>query len=872
MGGSGKLLLIDGMALLYRAFYSIKQPLTTSSGVNVAALYGALRTCISLIKRHQPDRFAFVMDTPQPTFRHEEYHDYKANRPPIPPELPPQLDLLRKVIPHLGWKLVEQVGYEADDLIATLTRQTVEEGGEVLIFTADKDLMQLICPQVSHLAHGRRGEENRRGADYVREKFGVEPEQIRDLLALTGDSSDNLPGIPGVGPKKAAALLQRYGSFDGVFAHADEVKGKLGESLREHQSDARLTWKLVRLDDDAPVPPLAELVPTEPDDRAKGLLKLLGFNSLIRELGLEQKRETKLTVLGDEIPASFIQKVRRIGRVALVHRGEVRGDRSYHLTALGLAVDAREGYALRCKGKLPGLIQELLADSGIRVLGYGLKPFLGLTGITNYDDALLAGWLVEANRAPKDLSALCERYLGATPAGSGGGSSQGDLLSGNDDGDELKTLAGEAAALVALTHKLELALASQELKRVYYDIELPLAAVLASVEKRGILLDSTALNSFSEELTRQQGELAERIYALAGCSFNVASPKQVGEVLFGELGLSGAKKTKSGYSTSRGILEKLTGEHEIVRLILEHRQLAKLDGTYAKAFPKQVAPKTGRLHTTLHQAAVSTGRLSSSNPNLQNIPIRTELGRHIREAFIAPPGWKLISADYSQIELRLMAHIAGETALIAGFHNEVDVHRLTAGTLLGIPADEVTTEQRNQAKIVNYSLFYGKGVYGLARDLRMSIAEAKAFIDNYFSKYPAVREWMDGNAERARELGYTITLFGRKRPFGGLDSPSRQVREAAERAALNAPIQGSAADLCKLAMIRAEGMFAESNLQARMLLQIHDELLVECPAEEVEASSAILRQAMEQAAEGFVHLTVPITVDIGSGDNWLQAH
>jgi DNA polymerase-1 len=870
MGSSGKLLLIDGMALLYRTFYSIKTPLTTSSGVNVAALYGALRACIALLKRHQPERFAFVMDTPQPTFRHKEYPEYKANRPPIPPELPPQLDLLRKVIPHLGWKLVEREGYEADDLIATLTRQTVEEGGEVLIFTADKDLMQLIGPSVSHLIHGRRGEENRRGADYVREKFGVEPGQIRDLLALTGDSSDNLPGIPGVGPKKAAALLTTYGSFDGVFAHADEVKGKLGESLREHQDDARLTWKLVRLDDEAPVPPLAELAPTEPTDRAKGLLKLLGFNSLIRELGLEQKRETKLTVLGDEIPASFIQKVQRIGRVALIHRGEIKRDRSYHLTALGLAVDADEGFGLRCNGKLPGLIQELLADKGIRVLGYGLKPFLGLTGITNYDDALLAGWLVEANRSSKDLPALCEQYLGRIPAGGGGEDSQGDLLSG--EGDELKTLAGEAAALVALTHKLELELATQELKRVYYDIELPLAAVLASVEKRGILLDSTALNNFSEELTRQQGELAEQIHALAGHSFNVASPKQVGEVLFGELGLPGAKKTKSGYSTSRGVLEKLVEEHEIARLILEHRQLAKLDGTYAKAFPKQVAPDTGRLHTTLHQAAVSTGRLSSSNPNLQNIPIRTELGRHIREAFIAPSGWKLISADYSQIELRLMAHIAGETRLIEGFLNNADVHRLTAGTLLGIPADEVTKEQRNQAKIVNYSLFYGKGVYGLARDLRMSIAEAKAFIDNYFSKYPAVREWMDGNAERARELGYTITLFGRKRPFGGLDSPSRQVREASERAALNAPIQGSAADLCKLAMIRAEQMFGESDLQARMLLQIHDELLVECPVEEVEATSAILREAMENAAEGFVHLSVPITVDIGSGDNWLQAH
>ncbi|MBD3400021.1 MAG: DNA polymerase I [Candidatus Coatesbacteria bacterium] len=882
MSDKPRLLLVDGYSLIFRTFHSIKSSLTDEEGVNVAALYGATRLVLGLIRRHLFDgaekggyrkhlgeyaeeRFAFVVDAPGKNFRHEVFEDYKANRPPTPPELPPQMERLRELYPALGWPVVEVPGYEADDAIAALTREARDAGYEVLIFTGDKDLMQLIGPAVRHIAHGRKGEESLRDADYVREKFGVAPEKMRDLLALTGDTVDNLPGVPGVGPKKAAGLLEEYGDLESIFDHADEVKGKLGEKLREHEEEARLTWRLVGLDEETPVPGLDELRLSAPGDEARELLSSLRFASLTRELGLAESREVSFTTADDGPPEDFGAAVKDAGRLALIPLGEYRDDRSYELRALRLAVRSDAELLVPCEDGLPAWLGELLNADGVTAIGYALKPLSEELG--TFEELMLAGWLLEADRPPRGLADYCQKHLGERPRG-GGDEAQGDLFAEPEQSEA----AGHAAAALRLWPVLEKKLAEAELELVYRGIELPLTPVLAAVERRGLWLDRQALGDFAAELRRRMEELEERAHELTGIEFNIASPKQVGEVLFDKLDLPGAKKTKTGYSTAQSVLEKLAPEHEIARVILDYRQLAKLEGTYAARLPERIAQSTGRLHTTLHQAAVATGRLSSSDPNLQNIPIRTELGRRIRAAFTAPTGWKLVSADYSQIELRLLAHVSGETRLIEAFRSGVDVHAATAATLFECDPDEVTPEQRNSAKIVNYSLIYGKGVYGLARDLDIGRDEAGEFIDNYFRKYPAVKEWMERHTERVRKLGYTVTLCGRRRPFGEINSPNRRVREAAERAALNAPLQGTAADICKLAMIRAEEALGSAELQARLLLQIHDELLVEAPRGEVEAVSDLLRRAMEQAHEGLIKLSVPLTVELGVGDNWLAAH
>jgi DNA polymerase-1 len=863
-----RLLLVDGYSLLFRTFHSIKNPLTAGDGTNVAALYGTVRVFISLLGRHSPDRVAFVLDAPGPTFRDEIFPKYKAGRPPTPPDLPPQADLLRKLFPLLGWPLVEVPGCEADDAIAALTKRALDAGYEVRIFTHDKDLMQLIGPRVVHIAHGRKGEESLRDADYVRERYGVGPEHMRDLLALAGDSTDNLPGVPGVGPKTAAKLLADFSDLEGVLAHADEVGGKVGENLVKHAGDARLTWKLVRLADDVTVPPLDELVLSETSPEALDLLQKLRFAGVIRDLGLVERTEARLEVIGDGPPGGFVEKVKGDGRLGLALDAEPGPARRYGIRALGLAADEGAGYGLACDGEPPKWAAELLADPGITVVGYDLKP-LALQ-LTNPEDLMIAGWLLEADRVPRGLASLCQVHLGKRPAGGGKADAQGDLLAGR--GEELEGIAGRAAAALELEPVLTEKIKNLELERVYREIELPLLPVIAAVERRGLLLDVEALGELSRELHTRMAELEKRAHALAGREFNVASTKQTGEVLFGELKLPGGRRTKTGFSTAGDVLERLAPEHEIARVILEHRQLAKLDGTYAAKLPGEVDPASGRLHTTLHQAGVSTGRLSSSDPNLQNIPVRTELGRRIRRAFAAPEGHALVSADYSQIELRILAHVSGEVRLIEAFRAGADVHAATAAVLFGVEGGDVSPERRNAAKVVNYSLIYGKGVYGLASDLGISRGEAKEFIDGYFAKYPAVREWMDSGLERARELGYTVTLFGRRRPFGELNSPNRQAREAAERAALNAPLQGTAADICKLAMIRTEGMLGDADRGARLLLQIHDELLVECPEGETGRVEEILREAMEGACGEQLKLQVPLAVEVGSGRNWLEAH
>ncbi len=863
-----RLLLVDGYALLFRFFHSIKTPLTAKDGTNVAALYGTVRLFRGLLERHQPDRVAFVLDAPGPTFRDDIFPEYKANRPPTPPGIPPQADLLRKLFPLLGWPLVEAQGYEADDAIAALTTKALDSGYEVRIFTHDKDLMQLIGPRVVHIAHGRKGEESLRDAGYVLEKFGVGPERLRDLLALAGDSVDNLPGVPGVGPKTAAKLLNAYGNLEGVLSHAAEVKGKPGENLVKHAEDARLTWRLVGLDENTPVPPLDDLGTAGVKPAALELLKELRFAGLIRDLGLVERTVARLEVLGTGPPEGFVERVKKVGRLGIALEVEVGPARHHSIKAVGLAVDSNTGYGLRCGNETPDWLRDLFTDPRVTVVGYDLKPIVLQT--STVEDLMIAGWLLEADRVPRGLAALCQTHLDKRPAGEEGEPDQGDLLSGGDVG--LKRLAGHAAAALELEPVLGEKIKQFELGRVYRQIELPLLPVLARVEERGLLLDSSALDELSLELSRRMEKLEKRAHELAGRIFNVASTKQTGEILFGELKLPGGRRTKTGYSTAGDVLEKLAAEHEIARVILEHRQLGKLDGTYAAKLPREVDPVSGRLHTTLHQAVVATGRLSSSDPNLQNIPIRTELGRRIRRAFIAPEGCSLVSADYSQIELRLLAHISGEVRLIEAFRAGGDVHVSTAATLFGVEPENVTNEQRNAAKVVNYSLIYGKGVYGLAADLNIGRAEAKVFIDGYFNKYPAVREWMDSGLERARQLGYTVTLFGRRRPFGELNSPNRMAREAAERAALNAPLQGTAADICKLAMIRAERLFVEADCGARLLLQIHDELLVECPEGEAERVGGILREAMEGACSGLINLQVPLVVEVGSGKNWLTAH
>jgi len=883
-----KLVLIDGNSLLYRAFFALP-PLTNAQGEMTNAVYGFTNMLFRLIEEERPDMVAVAFDRPEPTFRHEAFADYKATRPKTPDELISQIETAREVLEAMHIPICEAPGFEADDVIGTLASQAETAGHQVLVVTGDLDELQLVSGRVSVMVT-RRGISDTKVYDVeaVKERYGFAPEHLPDFRALRGDPSDNIPGVPGIGEKTAAALIKRYSSLEEVLAHADEVTPpRIGAALQAHADLARQAKELSLISRDAPVAFDPDQFALRPPDREKliALFRRLDFRSLAARIAQEAGGSAPAPSPSDEPRLiSTIAEAKKLARALagadeLVLHAVAEGSTPLRSELLALALLAPEGpvvVSARPGGRssldiLLAPFRPLLESAEVEKVGHDLKRtglLLSRHGIALRGfafDTMLAAYVVNPGRRTKDLDALAFEYLdAATEPGGGGVPGQLSLGEPSAPGAAARAL----RHITALRPRLTELLRDTDQEHLLRDLEMPLVPVLLDMEITGIALDTDVLAALSSRLGERIRELETEIYALAGEEFTISSPKQLRHILFEKLGLPPDKtrRTKTGYSTDAEVLAGLS-EHEIVAKILEYREVTKLKSTYLDTLPKLVDPDTGRLHTSFNQAGTATGRLSSSDPNLQNIPIRTDLGMQIRRAFVpGHPGWVLLSGDFSQIELRILAHITGDENLIAVFQRDEDLHRAAAAEIFGVDPQEVSAQQRSFAKMVNFGIPYGISEFRLAREMGISIEEAHRYVQRYFNRFPRVREFVRETPRRARETGYVKTLLGRRRYLPGLKDRQAHRRAGAERAAVNAPIQGSAADIMKLGMLKAWDALHAENLRAKILLQVHDELLLEVPEEELAPTAAALREALSTAYQ----LVVPLKVDLKSGPNWLD--
>ena len=917
-----RVFLVDGHALVYRAFYAmISRPLRTSRGENTSAPWGIAQFIRKVRAEQKPDYLAFVFDAGGgETFRHEIYEDYKATREKLDETLQQDFDTsmgrIRQILEAFNIPIIELEGYEADDVIGTLSRKANELGLQAVIVSGDKDFYQLIDDGVALLNPGRGGpaaiEEELVDRSNSVQRLGVPPERVTDYLALVGDSSDNIPGVRGIGPKTAIQLISEFGPLEEILAHAEEVRQKRPrEALMGHADDARLSKELVTIRTDLPVDlNLDELEVGEPNaEELRGLFLELEFHSLVREFTSDEppKAEVEGTQRYELVKdAEHVNRIaadaRRKGRFALDVRSSGRDAATSSLVGLAIALEpgraaylplahtaaARPGeLALDGHGdsplNLPSLdseemrgLTELLRSEDVTVIGHDLKRSLlilsaaGVEVAGRKSDVMIASYCLDPGRRQHDLEALALEEFGrnlpvyADLVGKG----QAEMSFAAVEPQTAADYAAERADMaLRLDERLVRELRNYGLKKLYDEIEMPLMPVLADMERTGVAIDPEFFADMSDRLNREIGLVEEEIYKLAGREFNLNSPLQMREVLFDQLGLPVKKRTKTGPSTDAGVLEELAAEgHDIPRLLIEFRELAKLKSTYVDALPALADPATNRIHTSFNQTVTSTGRLSSSDPNLQNIPIRTPLGAEIRKGFVPAKGSVFIGADYSQIELRILAHLSGDPAFVEAFQRGRDVHRDTAAIIFGVASNAVTPAMRGQAKTVNFATIYGQGPVSLARQLGISVTQAREFIDNYFTRFPAIRAYLDGQVELAREQGYVETLLGRRRYIPELHSKNPSIRGFGERVATNSPIQGSAADLIKLAMIRIHHELRDGGYLGRMILQVHDELLFEVPPDELDAVQALVCSEME----GAIDLDVPIAVDIGVGVNWYE--
>ncbi|HLK11749.1 MAG TPA: DNA polymerase I [Candidatus Binatia bacterium] len=863
MAAGGRLYLIDGSGYLYRAFHAIPG-LSTSRGVPTNAVYGFATMLGKLLRAERPTHVAVVFDAPGATFRDDLYAAYKENRAPMPAELRPQLGLVRRLVAALRLPVVEVPGVEADDAIGTLAAAAARAGLETVIVTGDKDMMQLVDEHTTLLDTMR---DRRIGPAEVRARFGVEPARVPDVLGLMGDAIDNIPGVTGIGEKTASALVARLGPIEAILAAPERIEAsgirgarKLRETLVREAETARLSKTLATIRRDLPLRLDLEAVRWPGIDPAllRPLLQELEFASLLRELvpageaPAVERREARTPA---EVTAA-LERLRAAAVVALVPTFDGLRATTARFTALALAGPDGPVTLLPAPEDADALAAcaPLFADLAVLKLGADVKALRvalarrGLALAGPAFDVALASYCLNPSRTDHGIAALAEELLGEPP-------------------DAGLDPARAARVAHALKPALERRLRDEAMERLFHDLEMPLAEVLAEMELAGIALDTTALAALSAELGAALARLMSEIHALAGGEFNLGSPAQLREVLFERLKLPtrGVRRGKTGLSTDVDVLTRLAAAHPLPARILEWRQLAKLKSTYVDALPALVDPRTGRLHTSFNQTVAATGRLSSSDPNLQNIPVRSEEGRRIRAAFIAAPGWRLVSADYSQIELRVLAHLSGDAALIDAFASGEDVHARTAAEVFG---DLPAAEGRRLAKVINYGIAYGMGAARAARELGVGVAEAEAYIAGYFARYAGVRAFIDRTIAEARARGYVSTVLGRRRYLPELGAPDPAVRQFAERAATNAPIQGSAADLIKLAMLAVRRRLRAEGLRGRMLLQVHDELVLEVPETEVDATAAAVRAAME----GVWPLRVPLRTDVRAGANWAEAH
>jgi DNA polymerase-1 len=824
------LYLVDGSSILYRAFFAIRN-LSTRDGKPTNAIFGTVKMAQKLLKERAPSHIAFVFDTPAPTFRHEAFEEYKANRPEMPDEMAQQVRPAKEILRAMGLAVTELAGFEADDLIGTLARRATEAGMAVVIVTADKDLFQLVRPGVRVL-HTKK-EDALLDAEGVEELFGVPPERVVDVLALWGDPTDNIPGVPGIGEKGAKELVKQYGSLEEVLAHASEVSRKAyREGLLQHADQARFSRELatVKCDVDLPYGP-EDLRLREPDRaRLSALFAEHQFTSL-----LDERPAPQVTVLtADREPYGE-------GAVSALQKAQAAG-----LTWEGDALWLSDGQkSWPCKKQ--DLTPEMLAR--LPLCAHDLKPLLRRLGPREYEpgeafvDAAVAGYMLDPSARVPAVPALAETFLGVRCAE--------------------QDRAGEALCLARLRAPLAKKLADLGMESLYFDVERPLVAILARMEVAGVKVDVPYFRQLSQEMAGTLSGLETEIHAAAGLEFNVASPKQVGEVLFENLNLPVQKRTSKtkSYSTDGEVLEALRGAHPVVPLILEHRLLSKLKGTYADPLPGWADPETHRVHAVFNQTVAATGRLSSSDPNLQNIPARGEWGPRIRRGFVAEEDRRLVGADYSQIELRVLAHMSADPSLIRVFERGEDIHTATASEVFDVAPAFVTPDMRRQAKAVNFGILYGMGPFGLSRELGVPQKEAKAFIERYFARFPKVKAFLDGVQEQVLAREETVTLLGRRRLFPGIAGAPKPVQAALLRQAVNMPVQGSAADLIKKAMVAVDpGLPA----QTRLILQVHDELIVEAPEPQAPEAGRQLQVAMERA----MALRVPLTVCLSSGRRW----
>ena len=841
-----KLLILDGNSIVNRAFYGIKL-LTTKDGQYTNAIYGFLNILLNLLKETQPDEVAVAFDLKAPTFRHKMYSGYKATRKGMPEELALQMPVLKELLAHLGFVMVTKEGFEADDILGTLSAAAAKRGDECYIVTGDRDSLQLVNENVTVLlASSRMGrsETLRMDLDAVVEKYGVTPKELIEVKSLMGDTSDNIPGVMGVGEKTALALISKFKTLDGVYENLEDpaIKPGVRKKLTEHKEDAILSRKLAEIDCSAPVEtaPGTYLRGEGEPAEAAAMLARLEMHSLIHRLGLddaalpaEDETAEPLPEVSPE-PLPFVVE----GDLYLAKQGEewyaVQGEHLY-------PVDA---------GRLPDLL-----DGDAKLHVFDAKPLYhialanGGVGKAICFDAKLAAYLLNPAASAYEPDELAAEYSAAAQFTSADYPAAGKL-------ENLCTI---------LTNQVE----EEGMTSLLQDIELPLALVLADMERTGMLVDTEGLTRFGEELTGKINDCLTRIYDAVGFEFNVNSPKQLGSALFDpdKLGLPHGKKTKTGYSTNAKVLEGLRGAHPVIDDILEYRTYQKLNSTYVEGLLKVIGAD-GRMRSTFNQTEARTGRLSSSEPNMQNIPIRTPLGSRLREFFVAKPGCTLVDADYSQIELRILAHISGDSAMQEAFLSGQDIHRSTAAKIYDMPPEMITPQLRSSAKAVNFGIVYGIGAFSLSKDIGVSVKEADAFIKNYLATFPGVAAYMENTIEAGRNQGYVTTLFNRRRALPELSSKNFNIRALGERMAMNTPIQGTAADVIKLAMVKVWKRLRTEGLESRLILQVHDELILESPENEVEIAGRILKEEMQNA----VDFAVPLTADVSSGKTWLEAH
>jgi len=930
--------LVDGSGYIFRAYHALP-PLTRADGTPVGAVLGYCNILFKLLQDTDADHLAVVFDTARVSFRNKLYDQYKAHRPEPPPDLVPQFKLVREATDAFNVARIERPDYEADDLIAAYARAAAAAGAAVTIVSSDKDLMQLVDDRIGMLDPIKQ---RPIGAAEVREKFGVGPDKVVDVQALCGDSVDNVPGVPGIGVKTAAELINAYGDLENLLAHAGEIKQpKRRQSLIDFAEQARLSKRLVRLDADAPLTVPLEALEVRPPDRDKlgAFLRENGFKNLMARVETRLGKAEGAAAAAESAPAAApvapmalpppppdLGKVER--RYALVQdladldawiaaaaaKGVVAMDTETtslnpahaELVGVSLALEPGEACYIPLAHRANGAgelalgdapapaapkqipleaalerLRPLFEDESVLKIGQNIKYDVEVLAgygiaVAPVDDTMLISFVLEGGLHGHGLDELAELHFGHNTikykdvAGSG----KGHIGFAAVPLDKARDYAAEDADITLRLHRLLKPRLLAERRLAFYEtIERPLVRVVAEMERAGIRVDRAELSRLSQDFALRLVELEQQIFALAGHPFNIGSPKQLGEVLFDELGLAGGRKGKTGaYGTDAAVLEQLALTHDLPARVLDWRQLAKLKSTYADALVEEINPKTGRVHTSFSLAGAITGRLSSTEPNLQNIPIRTEEGRKIRRAFVAEPGHVLLSADYSQIELRLAAHIADVGPLKEAFRAGADIHALTASEVFGVPMDEMTGEIRRRAKAINFGILYGMSAFGLAQRIQVPQAEAAEFIKAYFARFPGIRAYMERCKAECRDKGYVETLFGRRCHLPGIKDTNPARRGYAEREAINAPLQGTAADIIKRAMARIPAALAEARLAARMLLQVHDELVFEAPESEAQATAALVKQVMEHACAPALELSVPLTVETGMAANWEEAH